>query len=92
MEAREIESMRRSSLTKNLSNEIIVVEIIKPAYRLLNLKFKIDKRLIRNWIKLLVLWGEEFKMTNITTGATIWSKTLKGDLEDLARQMDSSNP
>jgi len=87
MRAEEINRMRRSSLNKNLTHEVIEVEVLKPSYRGGPLKFKIDDRLVQDWLRKLVLWGDEFKMLNTQTGVMIWSKNLQGDLKTLAQTM-----
>jgi len=74
-------------LNKNLTHEIVEVEIINTAYRGGSLKFKIDDREVQNWLRKLVLKGDEFKMLNTQTGAMLWSKTLQGDLTELAQTM-----
>jgi hypothetical protein len=89
MRAGEIDRMRRISLNKNLTHWVVEVEIINTAYRGGSLKFKIDDREVQNWLRKLVLKGDEFKMLNTQTGAMLWSKNLQGDLKKLAQTMVS---
>jgi hypothetical protein len=88
----DIDRARRLSLRRNLENEIIEVEVIRPIYRNGTLKFTIDRRLIQTWIRNLTARGDEFRMTNTITGATLWSKTLTGDLTEIAKTMGSLAP
>lgn len=89
MNAQEIERARRRAMNSNLTHEVIEVEIIKTSFGRRTLKFNIDDRLVREWVRRLLVYGDEFKMTNKQTGVMLWSKTLQGDLEKIAQTMVS---